>query len=364
MHPTRGRRIVGVDLFCGAGGLTRGLRDAGIAIVAGVDLDPTCEFPYEHNNDGADFIKADVKRLRVEALAKLYPRGCIRLLAGCAPCQPFSPLRRGVNTSRNAEWGLLDAFARLTRALKPELVTMENVPDLASKSVFRRFLKMLKGLQYNVAYKSVYCPQYGIPQHRRRLVLIASRLGPVQVPMGHIRDASDYPTVREAIGDLPPVAAGKRDKRDRLHVARSASALNLRRLRASSPGGTWREWPKELRAKCHARKSGATYQSVYARMAWDEPAPTITTLAYSFGSGRFGHPAQHRSLTLREAAILQTFPRRYRFVPPKERVPFSQVGRLIGNAVPPKLARAIGEELLRAITRDQTKRDASVRSED
>jgi len=339
--------VVGVDLFCGAGGLTYGLRKAGVSVVAGIDLDPACEFPFTANN-GARFIKADVRTLTGSELARLYPPRAIRLLAGCAPCRPFSPFRRGADDNpRHNEWGLLAEFGRLVEELRPELVTMENVPDLATKRPFRGFVRTLEKLGYHVDARSVYCPPLGIPQHRRRLVLVASRLGPVRVPAGSLRP-DQFRTVRDALGTLPKLAAGEADPRDRLHWARSVSDTNLRRLRASRPGGSWRDWPKDLRAPCHLKKTGATYRSVYARMAWDEPSPTITTQAFNFGTGRFGHPEQDRSITLREAAVLQTFPRRYRFVKPRERVSMSRVGRLIGNAVPPCLALFVGKELIRA----------------
>ena len=226
---------------------------------------------------------------------------------------------------------------------------MENVPDLAGKSIFQSFVSELERLQYKVHYRSVFCPPLGIPQQRRRLVLLASLLGDVAVPEG-CRSEKNYRTVRQTIASLPRLKAGGADSKDPLHRARSASSLNLRRLQASKPGGTWRDWDKDLRAPCHRKKTGASYQSVYSRMTWDKPAPTITTLAHSFGSGRFGHPEQDRSISLREAALLQTFPRQYRFVRPRDEVFFFGVGRLIGNAVPPKLAFYIGKELLRTVT--------------
>lgn len=337
--------VSAVDLFCGVGGLSYGLRRAGINVVAGIDLDPRCEFPFSANV-GARFIRADVRDLSGADLAKLYPKGSVRLLAGCAPCLPFSPWRRGTSNSTHADWKLLNDFGRLVKELRPELVTMENVPDLQSKPIFKTFVRELAKAGYEVNYRSVYCPRFGIPQHRRRLVLVASLIGSVCVPEGRL-SPEEYRTVRDAIGSLRPVAAGESDARDRLHRARAATPVTLERLRASRPGGTWRDWPKKLRAACHVKKSGSSYQAVYSRMTWDEPSPTITTYAYSFGSGRFGHPEQDRSLTLREAAILQSFPKRYRFVKPGEKVALAPVSRLIGNAVPPRLARAIGRELVR-----------------
>src|ERR1700752_455661 len=179
-------RIVGIDIFCGAGGLAYGLRTAGIAIACGIELEPACEYPFSKKNDNR-FIRKDGAEVSGEELAEFYPRGALRLLAGCAPCRPFSPLRRGTDNSQDDEWGLLDEFGRLVRELKPELVTMENVPDLASKSVFARLLRTLDDVGYDTDWGSVYCPRLGIPQRRRRLVLVGSLLGPVKVPYGRLK---------------------------------------------------------------------------------------------------------------------------------------------------------------------------------
>ncbi|MGE4226396.1 MAG: DNA cytosine methyltransferase [Vicinamibacterales bacterium] len=339
--------ITAVDLFCGAGGLTYGLQRAGIRVVAGVDLDPACKFPFERNN-GSRFIKADIREFTSARLERLFGKAKYRLLAGCAPCQPFSSFRRGTDNATDDEWSLLSEFARLVNGVRPELVTMENVPDLASKSMFSDFASTLRAAGYEIDYASVYCPRFGVPQHRRRLVLVASRIGPIAVPEGQV-SPEEFRTVRDAIGGLSALAAGQRDARDRLHVARKLTDVNLKRLAASKPGGSWQDWPEELRAACHRKETGASYQSVYARMVWDEPSPTITTQAFNFGTGRFGHPDQLRSLTLREAAILQTFPRAYRFVDANEKVYFSTLGRLIGNAVPPRLARHVGRAVVRTV---------------
>jgi len=337
--------ISGIDLFCGAGGLTYGLQKSGISIVAGIDIDPACKFPFVFNNN-SQYIERDIRKLRGDDLSKLYPPDSIRLLAGCAPCQPFSPFRRGTYNSNDRKWSLLREFSRLVKELRPELVTMENVPGLASRQMFLDFVRTLQKLGYHVDWRSVYCPPLGIPQHRRRLVLLASLIGPVKVPSGSL-PPEKYRTVRHTIAFLPKLAAGETDRDDRLHKARAVIPRNLQRLQSSLPGGTWHDWDEDLRADCHKKKKGSTFQSVYSRMVWDEPSPTITTQAYNFGTGRFGHPKQDRSITLREAALLQTFPRQYRFVEPREEISFARVGRLIGNAVPPKLAFFIGKELLR-----------------
>ncbi len=341
--------IAGIDVFCGVGGLTYGLRQAGIEIVAGIDVDPACAYPFTKNN-GAKFVAADVRTLTGGDLAMLYPKGAIRLLAGCAPCRPFSPSGNGAGTTnrRHEDWGLLDEFSRLVIELMPDLVTMENVPALRSKAMFRRFVKTLKDLDYEVDFRSVYCPRFGIPQRRRRLVLVASRLGEVAVPDGTWPE-DEFRTVRDAIASLPRVRAGHVARGDVVHKAASLSPVNRARLLASKPGGSWRDWPKELRAKCHRKRRAENYRNVYGRMSWDEPAPVITTQAFKFGTGRFGHPTQNRALTLREAAVLQTFPRRYRFVQPRSEAHFHNVGRLIGNAVPPRLGRAIGHALVKSV---------------
>jgi DNA (cytosine-5)-methyltransferase 1 len=333
-------RVVGVDLFCGAGGLAHGLQQAGISIAAGIDVDPSCRYPFEHNNDSA-FLDLDVREVTAEHLRRLWPAGCVRLLAGCAPCQPFSPHRRGKDTSDEDEWALLSEFERLVQVTLPEIVTMENVPRVGSTKVFARFVEALTTAAYHVSWRSCRGVDYGLPQSRRRVVLLASLLGPIGVPRGRFEGANPF-TVRDAIGSLPAIISGGSDPQDPLHASRTLSAVNLKRIRASAPGGTWEDWPKELRSACHRRATGSTFRNVYARMEWDKPSPTITTLAHNFGTGRFGHPEQDRAISLREAALLQGFPREYRFVRDGERVLFDRIGRLIGNAVPPPLGNAVG----------------------
>jgi DNA (cytosine-5)-methyltransferase 1 len=338
-------RISAVDLFCGVGGLSYGLRRAGVRIAAGVDLDPACAYPFRANIK-APFHQQDVCDLQADQLAAMWPADAdVRVLAGCAPCQPFSPYRRGVDTSRERQWPLVDEVRRLVEDTTPDVVTMENVPRIVGASIFKSFVARLRDLGYHVDFKSCYCPAYGVPQHRRRLVLLASRLGEIAVPKGTVRPA-EYRTVRDAIRRLPPVAHGQAHPRDRLHKSRTLTTINLERIKRSTPGGTWEEWPEELRAPCHRKTSGWTFRNVYARMRWDEPSPTITTLAYNFGTGRFGHPEQDRALTLREAANLQSFPSDYKFVAPEDPVQLAPLGRLIGNAVPPGLAEAIGTAIV------------------
>lgn len=335
-----GQTAVVVDLFCGAGGLAYGLKTAGLRVAAGVDLDPSCRHPLE-TNTGATFVQCDVANLTPEELAGWFSGASIRVLAGCAPCQPFSTYSQSRKSVDN-RWTLLREFQRLAMATRPEVVTMENVPGLASQSVWKEFIAALEGEGYHVSWSEVACVEYGIPQNRRRLVLLASLLGPIGLIAPEERQIS---SVREAIGNLPPIIAGGALPSDPLHTSSKLSPLNLKRIRASKPGGTWRDWPESLRAKCHIRETGRTYPAVYGRMEWGKPAPTMTTQCYGFGNGRFGHPEQDRAISLREAAILQSFPQDYSFFPEGSEISFSRLGTLIGNAVPPKLGEAIGRSI-------------------
>lgn len=331
-------RIEAVDLFCGVGGLSYGLREAGVKVKAGYDIDKNCQYPFEENIK-AKFYKENVEQLKGEAIAKHYANGTIRLLAGCAPCQPFSTLALGRDNSEDAKWSLLKHFARLIEETQPELVSMENVPRVANHGPFKEFIETLTRNNYHFDWKRIRCADYGIPQERRRFVLVASKFGDIKIPGP---TAKKFKSVKEAIGHLPPLRAGETSTTDPLHKARTLTPINLRRIIASRPGGTWLDWPEELRSPCHKTESGKSFKSVYARMKWEGPSPTITTQCYNFGTGRFGHPEQDRAITLREAAILQSFPDDYEFVSPEKAVTFSTVGRLIGNAVPPALGKLVG----------------------
>jgi len=340
-------KIVAVDLFCGVGGLTHGLRQAGIDVVAGVDVDPQCQSGFERNNPGASFLLEDIASLSGDRIKNLWGGATFRLLAGCAPCQPFSTYSQGRNLRTDSRWRLLDSFSRLVGETKPDFVTMENVPSLRKRKVFRDFLKALNQLGYSTWYDVVNCADFGLPQNRYRLVLTASLLG--EAPSLKKKDITQRKAVSRAFAGLPSLRAGEEDPDDSLHRCASLSELNLKRIKASSPGGTWRDWPVSLRAECHKRKTGDGYMAVYGRMAPRGQAPTITTQCYNYGSGRFGHPKEDRPISLREAAILQGFPRDYTFEPKGQRLTKHDVAKLIGNAVPPPLGRAIAKTLNRAV---------------
>jgi len=337
------RRGSVVDLFCGAGGLSHGFYQEGYRIAAGIDVDEACRYPFEANNE-APFVRRSVAELTAAELEEEFTPGEPTILVGCAPCQPFSKYSQGREDSR---WQLLEDFARLIRECRPDIVSMENVPRLPhfkAGNVFDDFVGSLRESGYIVAWSVVFCPDYGVPQSRSRLVLIASRHGQPALPE-KTHEEADYVTVRETIGALPALGAGDTDAKDVLHRSSRLSALNLERIRVSKPGGTWRDWPAGLVTTCHKRETGQGYASVYGRMAWDEPAPTMTTQFFGFGNGRFGHPEQDRAISIREGAMLQTFPPDYEFLPPNKAVQMKGLGRMIGNAVPVVLSRAIARAI-------------------
>ncbi len=334
-----------IDLFCGAGGLAHGFRNEGYSISAGIDLDPACRYAFETNNQST-FIERDVEGLTGNELAALFPEHGRRVLVGCAPCQPFSTYNQ--KGRGKAKYALVDKFSELISQCEPDVVSMENVPkleDFDGGRLLNGFEDRLREKDYHVSRSIVPMIDYGLPQKRRRLVLLASKLGPIQLeePLEGSRPRS----VMDEIGELPHLEAGGTDPSDPLHRSSRLSNLNLRRIQASRPGGSWSDWDDELVADCHRMESGKTYRSVYGRMAWDEPSPTITTQFFGFGNGRFGHPEQHRGISLREGAMLQSFPRDYKFVPDDAKIHMKTVGRLIGNAVPVTLGRVIARSIRR-----------------
>jgi len=352
---TRGRQasklehdVVCVDLFCGAGGLTEGLLKAGVKVVAGVDFDKACQFPYQANHKGIIFHEADVAELDAPTVAKWFGDAKIKVLAGCAPCQPFSSYSQRYETKGTERWGLLNHFSRLVEELGPDIVTMENVPTVTKHSVFENFVATLERLGYKVWAEVVDCAEYGLPQRRRRTVLLASRHG--KLVLNKPSKRRRLRTVADVLSALPELEHGCSDEEDPLHTSSNLSPTNFKRIQASTPGGSWRDWKdKSLIAKCHTKETGKTYPGVYGRMTWEDPAPTLTTQFYGFGNGRFGHPEQDRGLSLREGAILQGFPKKYKFIPKNGQIQFKTLGRLIGNAVPVHLGRVIGKSIIKHV---------------
>lgn len=343
---TQSQVIKVVDLFCGIGGLTHGLVKEGLDVVAGIDNDEFCKFGYEYNNE-AEFISKDILSVTAKDIKKLFGRQkAIRVLAGCAPCQPFSKLNQRKLTEDQLE--PLAKFAKLIAETKPDIVSMENVSGLADEKkypVFRTFVDTLDRNGYKYKHEIVDVSEYGVPQTRKRLVLLASRFGEIELVKRTHKNKKI--TVRDVIKDLPPLKDGQVSSRDPLHRARKLSPTNLKRVKSTPHnGGSSNSWDDDLVLACHKKDSGKTYKgTVYGRMRWDDPAPTMTTHCVGIGNGRFGHPEQDRAISLREAALFQTFPKRYKFWDPGKPFSTGQIARFIGNAVPVRLGVIIARSI-------------------
>lgn len=343
-----------IDFFSGCGGTSAGLRSAGMKVVLGIDCDLDAARTFTLNFPEAAFLLADIRRTHVDDLRGVVEAsaGAPLLFCGCAPCQPFSKQRSTKLHPRRGR-DLLDHFSRFVAAYTPEFVLCENVPGLQSVSgasgPFQRFCRMLERNGYHHDYKIIECQAYGVPQMRRRLILLASRIGKIAVPPpSHGPSAGvPYETVSRWIRGLPRLEAGATDPRDPVHRAAALSPLNLRRITATPLGGTRLDWPKHLRLRCHSKPGPARvvgHTDVYGRMHSDRPAPALTTRCISLSNGRYGHPTQNRAITAREAACLQTFPRDFVF---EGGLP--SIARQIGNAVPVRLAEAVGQVFIASL---------------
>lgn len=323
---------IAVDLFCGAGGLSEGLRQAGFKVIGAVDVDPLACSTYKLNHRHVRLWKKDIRCISGSQIMSSLEirRGELDLLAACPPCQGFSTMRTKNGTRRNRDRrnDLIFEVLRIIRSLKPISVMFENVPGLADNRKFKLFRKGLESLGYNVTADVLNAVDYNIPQRRRRLVLIASRLGsPEFAPKSNRRS-----TVRRAIGDLTPPGRS----RDPLHNYATQRSGRIRDLIKKIPvnGGSRAALGSRNQLDCHKRIQG--FHDVYGRMHWNKPAPTITGGCINPSKGRFLHPRANRAITLREAALLQTFPKTYRFPLNNGRYP---VAGLIGNALPPEFIR-------------------------
>lgn len=338
--------MIAIDFFCGGGGLTKGLSEAGIRVLGGYDNCPDYRKTYEINNQ-CRFICSDIRFVEKSDVINDFPELTENtddlLLTGCAPCQPFSPQRR--SKKEHADISLLTEFGRIVEEIQPDHIIVENVPGLRGKgeSILHSFLELLSHNHYSYDFDIVNAKRFGVPQNRKRLVIIASRFFQPSIPEGSYgKDKLSYVTVKEAIKKYPPLEAGGSSKTIPNHKAAALSDLNMERIKATPhSGGDRRLWPKHLVLDCH--KNGyAGHTDVYGRMDWAKVSPTLTAKCYSLSNGRFGHPEQNRAISLREAAAIQTFPDDYVFYGNT-----MSIGKQIGNAVPVKLA----EELARYVIR-------------
>ena len=321
-----------IDLFCGCGGLTLGLKQAGFKVVGALDIDPLSVESYKANHSNVEVWETDIRDLSVSAVKRKLRlrKGALDLLAGCPPCQGFSTMRtlngfRRVDDPRN---DLVMDFLRFVEELEPKAVMMENVPGLADDKRMEVFCTRLEELGYNCDYRILDAADYGIPQRRRRLILLTGRFGRINFTVSRKRKR----TVRDAIADLPlPGESG-----DSLHDLSEKRSRRIEEFirRIPKDGGSRTDLPGEEQLDCHKRCNG--FKDVYGRMAWDDVAPTITSGCVNPSKGRFLHPDQDRAITLREAALLQSFPPDYFFSLDRGKYP---AAALIGNALPPGFVR-------------------------
>ena len=333
------RRVHAVDLFCGIGGLTHGLSLSGIEVKAGFDSDTSCQYAYEENNSESKFVAADVRSIHFCDIAPYYKDADVTVMVGCAPCQPFSAHTRRTKKSQADNYSLVGEFARLIKEGTPDIISMENVPDLAKHEAFEEMIATLDILGYKYKHDVLSCANYGVPQNRKRLVLLASRLGEIYLPCA----TGKKTTVADFIRSLPALEDGQVSPDDIAHATLPLSQKNRQRILQSKPGGSWKDWDEDIINKCHQK---AYYPASYGRMRWDALAPTITTQFCYYSTGRFGHPKQNRTISVREAALLQTFPREYKLTEDGKPLVIREMARHIGNAVPVKLAEAIGKSIM------------------
>jgi DNA (cytosine-5)-methyltransferase 1 len=341
------KKIAAVDFFCGCGGTSFGFKKAGIDVICGIDFDETCQLTYEKNLGRNKFVHADIAKLRTSEIKEkiVLKKGQKLLFSACAPCQPFSTYNKNKNKGDRRKSLLLE-FARFIKDIKPDYIFIENVPGLQnvdSGRVFKKFIRQLENLKYSYQYKVINASDYGVPQSRKRLILLASKDGDLSFPEithGLGKGLKPYATVRSAIGNLPELKHGLSHDKINGHFSRKLSDLNLARLRATPKnGGSRSDWPKKFVLECHKKSNG--HNDVYGRMAWDKLAPVLTCNCTSISNGRFGHPEQDRAISPREAAMIQTFPKSFIFYGG-----LVSMSKHIGNAVPVKLAQVFGKAIL------------------
>lgn len=330
-----------IDCFAGCGGMTEGLKRAGFRVVGAIELDVEAAKTFLLNHRQTHLWNRDIRDVSAKEIleALQIEKGDLDLLGGCPPCQGFSTLRtkNGAREIIDDQNELIFEFERLVKGLRPKHVMLENVPALFTDQRLKRFRTSLSRAGYRTEAKVLDVAGYGVPQRRRRLVLLASRVSAI----AFAPQARRSKTVRDAIGSLPPAGSSG----DPLHdIPEQRSSVVRERIKRIPPdGGSRSSLPESLRLACHKRSDG--FKDVYGRMAWDSPSPTITTGCFNPSKGRFLHPEADRAITMREAALLQSFPRRYRF--PHE-IGKTKIATMIGNALPPTFIHRHAKAILKA----------------
>lgn len=342
---SRGKWPTALDLYSGSGAVTEALKRCHFRVVAAIDNDPVACKTYRLNHPTTRMIEADIRKIDPEQIRKRDLKGRnLDLLVVCAPCQPFSSQNKKRKLDARAR--LILEAGRFARVLKPKVIFFENVPGLASHSEILNELRRQLGGKYVLGSpERIDAADFGVPQRRVRCIMIARRgTSPDQLP-SPTTPKGKQATVASAIGHLKRLKPGQRDPNDPLHAAREHHPITLKRLAAiPKDGGSRSSLPRNLRLKCHADYSASKFSDVYGRMNWKKVSPTLTTGCTDVTRGRFAHPRDDRAITLREAALLQTFPTDYQF-----EGNLSQIATQIGNAVPVKLIESLAAALRAAM---------------
>ena len=335
------------DFFSGCGGTSKGFEIAGLTPVFALDFDKDAANTFKANFPSVPFCTSDITSFDTSELDKIFFSSDRTLFSGCAPCQPFTKQNTIKPDSKNdSRRSLLSRFGELVKKYRPDYIFVENVPGIQrviGNSPLTHFIKLLKELGYHITVGVVDSQRYGVPQRRRRLILLASKIAEINLPKPTHGPAigKPYCTVRDRIAHLPPIEAGEEHATVHNHRAANLSQLNLKRIKATPPEGSRIDWPKELQLNCHKKNGYSGHTDVYGRMRWDGPATCLTTRCISLSNGRYGHPEQHRAISVREAASLQTFPDDFKFFGS-----LNSQARQIGNAIPVLLAQVFGHLFL------------------
>lgn len=349
-----------IELFSGCGGLSTGLLAAGFTVLSAIEINATAAETYRLNHPEVNLIVDDIRNVTSASLLREHHLrvGELDLLAGCSPCQGFSRLRKGTSGRTDPRNQLVFEFIRLVRGLRPKTVFMENVPGLITTEygeiIFNELHDEFDRLGYQVDYRIIDTADYGVPQFRKRFVLLGSRYRrhPIAIPetthaspdVNVEQHKAPWSTVRTAFQGIPALENGATDPNNPLHVCSRNGATNLQRIRAvPHDGGSRIAFPPELVLRCHQNYPNG-FRDVYGRMHWDRPSPTITGGCTNITRGRFIHPDQDRGISLFEAARLQSFPDDYEFYGS-----FGEKSLQIGNAVPVRLARVMGDRLIACV---------------
>lgn len=346
-----GQNLRAVDFFCGAGGMSLGLSRAGIRVLGGIDNDADCGATYKKNISGVKFIKHDISTLSAPELGRrlrIRRNDPSLIFAGCSPCQFWSKIRTDKTKSKRTAY-LLNQFQKFIRYFRPGFIIVENVPGLhprKKQSILPGFIQFIETLGYAWSDGIINANHYGVPQHRVRYLLIATRLAPtIHLPTPEPNTSLTVSSFIGVSNGFQRIAAGHRDPSDFQHTSSALSPDNLRRIQLTKKsGGDRTAWKDDETLQINAYNGRDNiFRDVYGRMYWDRSAPTITTRFNSFSNGRFGHPEEDRAISIREGATLQTFPKDFIF----QGTNLNSLARQIGNAVPPALAEHIGRLLTR-----------------